>query len=366
MSNGRNSARSPYMEWAKLQSGAKYNLATSGIANFPLAGLDGKTDGLEINGPDAYGYVPLLERLARMNGVDPAWVVTAAGTSMANHLAMAACFEPGEEVLVEDPTYELLTSALQYLGAKIHSFQRQFENGYRIDPAEVRRAMTARTKLIVITNMHNPSGVLTDEATLRAIGDIAAENGASVLVDEVYLEGLFEKRPRPACHLGKHFVVTSSLTKAFGLSGLRCGWVLAEPELAERMWHINDLHGATGPFPAEVLSVLAIDQLEKPIERAKKILATNRPELDKFLDAQDRIEAARPEFGTIVFPRLKRGNVDEFDRFAREKYQTAIVPGRFFGQPQHFRIGIGGEEEMTKEGLSRLGRALEEFVIGNL
>src|ERR1700691_2011221 len=115
----RTHAGSEYMEFAKLRSAAEYNLATSGIMSHPLALLPPKLEDLEINGPTLYGYAPLLERLAARNGVSADCVTTAAGTSMANHLALAATLEPGDEALVEHPTYELLVSTLQYLGARV-------------------------------------------------------------------------------------------------------------------------------------------------------------------------------------------------------------------------------------------------------
>ncbi len=352
---------SPYMQFAKLRSGAKFNLAASGIMSYPLAELPVRLEDLEINGPDFYGYLPLLERLARLNGVPPECVVTAAGTSMANHLAMAATVEPADEVLVEHPTYELLVSVLQYLGASVRHFERRMENGFRIDPEEVERQITTRTKLIVITNLHNPSGALVDEGTLRAVGDIAKHHNALVLVDEVYLEATFDRRPPPALHLGEQFLVTSSLTKAYGLSGLRCGWVLAAPELAKRMWHINDLYGVNAAHPAELLSVIALDNLDRVAARAQRLLDTNRRTLDTFLESRSDLEYCRPEFGTIIFPKPSCGSVDELVRLLTEEYETSVVPGSYFDMPQHFRVGIGGDPETTRTGLERLGLALDEL-----
>jgi aspartate/methionine/tyrosine aminotransferase len=356
----RTHATSPYMEFAKRRSAAKYNLATSGIMSYPLAELPVTIDDLEINGPTLYGYAPLLERLAKLNGVTPDCVVTAAGTSMANHLSLAATLESGDEALVEFPTYELLPSTLEYLGVGIHYFERRMEDGFRVDPEAVEAKLTPRTRVIVLTNLHNPTGALIDEATLRAVGDIAKEHGAYVLVDEVYLEAMYESRPRPAIHLGDQFLVTSSLTKAFGLSGLRCGWVLANPELTRRMWHINDLFGVNAAHPAELISVIAVDHLDRVIRRAKALLNSNRPVLHDFLKSRDDLTYLWPEFGTIIFPRLAQGTVEALDKLLREKYETAVVPGSYFDMPQHFRIGIGGEPEMTRIALERLGAALDE------
>jgi aspartate/methionine/tyrosine aminotransferase len=357
----RSAAHSPYMEYAKLHSAAKFNLATSGILSYPLSKLPVKTEDLEINGPTVYGFAPLLSRIAKRYGVGEENVVTAIGTSLANHLAMAGCFEPGDEVLVEEPTYELLLSTAEFLGAKISRFPRRFENSFSIDPDEVRRAVTDKTRLIVITNLHNPSSVQAPDDVLRELGKIAQRVGARVLVDEVYLEALWEERPPTALQLGDEFVVTSSLTKAFGLSGIRCGWILGEPALAKRIWRINDLFGVNHVHPAELMSVIAFDHLDKVSARAKAMLDTNRKALVDALAGATEIAILPPEKGTTVFPQLLSGSVDEFDLFLREKYETSIVPGRFFEMPQHFRIGLGGNPEMTREALARLRQGLHDF-----
>ena len=357
----RTRSGSPYMRFAKLRANVKYDLAASGVMSYPLTELPVRIEELEINGTDAYGYAPLMERLAKLNGVPPECVVTAAGTSMANHLALAATVEPGDEILVEHPTYELLVSVLDYLGASVRYFERRAEDGFRIDLEEVERQLTSRTKLIVITNLHNPSGTLADVETIGALGDLAKGANALVLVDEVYLETLFDRRPRPALHLGEHFLVTSSLTKAYGLSGLRCGWVLAAPELAQRMWHINDLYGVNAAHPAERLSVIALDNLDRVAARAEQLLETNRRTLGAFLASRSDLEYNRPEFGTIIFPKLSRGRVNDLYRLLTEKYETSVVPGQYFDMAQHFRMGIGGDPEMTCEGLARLGLALDEL-----
>ena len=359
MSGQPRTMRSPYMEWAKLHSAARYKLAGSGIKSYPLADLPVRLDQLEIDGPDSYGYPPLQERLAKRNDVAVDCVVAATGTSMANHLAMAALIEPGDEILMEQPTYELLLSLAHYLGAKVLRFPRRLEDGFAIDPQAVRKNLTKRTRLIVITNLHNPSSASVDEKTLTSIGEMAEQLGARVLVDEVYREAIFDQPTRSAFHLGNHFVVTSSLTKAYGLSGLRCGWILAEPALAERIWRLNDLFAATPAHPAERLSVIAFDHLPQIQARAAKILQANRRALTSFLNSRNDLECILPTHGTTVFPRLRRGSVDDFCDLLRKKYETSVVPGRFFEMPDHFRIGIGGDTEITATGLERLAQALD-------
>jgi aspartate/methionine/tyrosine aminotransferase len=209
--------------------------------------------------------------------------------------------------------------------------------------------------------LHNPSGVLVEDSTLKEIGEIARRVGARVLVDEVYIETLFEESPRTAFHLGNEFVVTSSLTKTFGLSGLRCGWIFAEPELAKRMWLLNDLFASTPVHAGERLSMVALRQLPELAAQAKTLLDRNRKLLNEFLDTREDLETVRPEFGTVMFPRLRGGSAEQFCRLLREKYDTSVVPGVFFEMPQHFRLGIAVETQVLEAGLERIGRALDEL-----
>jgi len=248
------------------------------------------------------------------------------------------------------------------LGANIRRFSRKFEKGFRIEPDEIESHLGERTRLIVLTNLHNPSGVLTDDDSLRSVGRFARRIGAHVLVDEVYIETLFESQPRTAFHLGNEFVITNSLTKTFGLSGLRCGWIIAAPEVAKQMWLLNDLFAATPVHAGERLSVLAFQQIDRLAERAKAVLDRNRKMLNEFLDTREDLEVVRPAFGTVMFPRLVKRTSEDLCRLLLEKYETSIVPGIFFEMPNHFRIGIAGDTAQLEEGLVRLGTALDELV----
>jgi aspartate/methionine/tyrosine aminotransferase len=277
---------------------------------------------------------------------------------MANHLAMAAILEPGDEVLIEQPVYGLLLDAALYLEADVKRFIRSEESGFAVDPAAVRRAVTPRTRLIVLTNLHNPSSVWTRDAVLREVGDIARSVGALVLVDEVYLDAVYQDTPRTSVHLGPEFVVTSSLTKIYGVSGLRCGWILASPELAWKMRRLNDIFGATPVHPGELLSVAAFEHLPRLRDRARRLVEADRAHLNRFLDEHPQVSTPRTEWGTTSFLRLPGGNADGFLDRLRSEHETGAVPGRFFEMPDHIRIGMGVDTEMFAEGLRRLGLGL--------
>jgi aspartate/methionine/tyrosine aminotransferase len=354
---------SVYINWAKTaQSAARFNLANSGMRHFKLADLPVQLSDIELSGASFYGYEPLQDALARKSETTPDCIVAANGTSMANYLAMAVLINPGDEVLIEQPAYEPLLAVPNYLGARVRRFARSAAKQFRLDAAEVERALTANTKLIIITNLHNPSNSLADDDTLREIGELARRVGARVLVDEVYLDSAFDAAPRSSFRFGEHFVATSSLTKAYGLSGLRCGWIVASPELAEQMWRLNDLFGVMQPHPAERLSVVALAHLDQIAASSRALLAINRPLFNEFLASRAGDLAAPPsEHGTVSFPRLLAGDPERLCALLAEKYETSLVPGKFFEEPQHFRIGLALEPDIFREGLARLGAALDEL-----
>jgi aspartate/methionine/tyrosine aminotransferase len=349
---------SEYMHWAKTRPHARFDLAVSGMPNVPLAALGASSDDLEITNTDAYGYAPLRQGVASRYGVAPGNVVAAAGTSMANHLAMAAVVEAGDEVIVEQPIYEPIIATARYLGANLRFFERKFENAFAVDPDDVERLVTSRTRLVVLTNLHNPSGAMIDRETLARIGAIGERHGAKVLMDEVYLDATFGEPQPAAVRLGPAFISTSSLTKLYGLSGLRCGWVLAEEGLAERMWRLNDLYGVNAAHAAERLSVVALRHADRLLDGARAMIGTNRAAWQAFAATREELSTAATAYGTTVFPRVAGGDADGLCERLDARYETSVVPGRFFGAPEHIRIGLTVDPAVFREGLARLGEAL--------
>ena len=155
------------MTWAKHHAGAKYNLANSGILGCNVSDLTITMDDVAVNGPNHEGYAPLKVIIAARYNVAPENVVTSQGTSMANFLAMATILERGDEVLIEEPTYDPFLGAAEYLGANIKRFARKFENGFQLDLDELKALITSKTKLLVISNPHNPSGVNIDDVVMN-------------------------------------------------------------------------------------------------------------------------------------------------------------------------------------------------------
>lgn len=354
-------AWSPYVAWMKQPFEIPFNLMGSNLLHCQVEDLPRARERLELDAFHEEGFEPLKEAIAGRYGVDTVQVSLATGASGANFLVCGALLRPGDEVLVERPVYDPLLGIPRFLGASIRRFDRVFEDGFQVDPERVAAAVTPKTRLIMITNLHNPTGALTPIDRLAAVGEVAEKVGARVLVDEVYLESVPGGAQPPAARISPTFVSTSSLTKAYGLSGLRAGWTLASPDLAERIRRVRDLVDGVGVFPSELLALIAFENLAALRERARNILDPNFEVLDDFMRSRSDLEWVEPGGGSVGFPRIPGLNdVSSFVQVLRDRYGTGVVPGRFFEAPGHFRIAMGGRKEILEGGLERLGKALDQ------
>jgi aspartate/methionine/tyrosine aminotransferase len=355
------SARAHYMAWAKQRPAAACDLATSGLVPCSIDELPGWREALSLDGNNDNGFAPLLEAIGARYGMPSASIATATGTSGANFLVCAALLEPGDDVLVETPGYDPLVAAPVLVGANVRRFERRYLDRFAVDPAAVEAALTDRTRLIILTNPHNPSGIVADEASLDEVGAIAESVGARVLVDEVYLEAVHGRTLLPAARRSDVFVSTNSLTKAYGLASLRCGWVLASAPVAEAVRRARDVVDGTGAVPAERLAVMAFQHLPRLAARARAILGPNLRAVETFVNARPELDWVRPDGGNVAFPRLAwEEDATPFAASLYEEHGVAVVPGRFFEAPAHFRLGLGVRPETLVSGLDAIGKALDE------
>jgi aspartate/methionine/tyrosine aminotransferase len=287
-------------------------------------------------------------------------VATAVGCSGANFLALSALLEPGDEVVAESPYYDPIFAAARMAGATVRTFERRLSDNFDVDPDAVEAAMSPRTRVIALTNPHNPSGVLASPARLAALARLAERRGVRVLVDEVYLDTAHDPGARSAAHLSPLFVATNSLTKSYGLASLRCGWVLASEETAARVRRVRDAVDVWSPIPSDRLAALAFSHLPVLAERARRIVEANRVAVKRLLASRSDLASVPPK-ATIVFPRLE--SAPSADAFADRLFAstgTAVAPGRFFGASRHFRIAFGGDPAVVAEGLAAIARTLDE------
>lgn len=351
-----------YMEWAKLHALAKINLTRSGLTDISLSELGVDRQGLEINGEHAYGYPPLVEAISARYRVREECVLTVNGASQGIFFVGAALLGPGDEVLVEEPAYEPLLSVPRFFRAEVKRFKRRFEQGYAVNLDNLLPALSARTKLVVLTNLHNPSGVYLAERTLREVAAAASAKGALVLVDEIYLDFLGGTEPETSFPLADNLIVTSSLTKVYGLGGLRCGWVLAPEPLLERMKRLMDLVSVEGVYIGEQVSARAFLRLDSLRAQTRPLIEANFALVKDFIKTEKKLSWVEPAAGIVAFPRIEAAvDGSRLARILRDDFDTAIVPGNFFEEPDHFRLGFGVPKETLEQGLDNIRRALKPF-----
>jgi aspartate/methionine/tyrosine aminotransferase len=355
-------AWAPYMAWAKHHPHAPYDLTGSNLLPCTLEDLPGARETLALHDPNDEGYPPLLEAIARRYGMDVDQVATGAGAAGAYFLALGALVRPGDTVLVEWPGYDPQSGAARFLGAEVRTFARVWEDSFRLDPQRIADAITPGTRLIVLTNPHNPTGAYASPAELEEVAGVAASVGAKVLVDEVYLDSLVGVDTAPAARLGEPFVSVNSLTKSFGLSGLRIGWVLSDPVTVQRVRRTRDVVDGIGATPSERLGVLAFARMDDLLERARRILVPNGGRLWELVEGRPELEWVPPVGGAVAFPRLAGADDAEgFVEGARTSFGVGVVPGRFFGAPAHFRVAVSGRPDILEAGLEALERALDAW-----
>ncbi|MBI3449667.1 MAG: pyridoxal phosphate-dependent aminotransferase [Acidobacteria bacterium] len=355
-----------YMSWAKAKPRVSIDLARSGIEACPASLLRLKPKDFVTQLPAGYGWPPLLAALGSRYGVAADRVFTVAGgTSLANFLACATALDGarrGDEVIVERPTYEPLLRIPESLGCRIVRLPRRFEDAWAIDLDRFASLVSARTRLAIVTNLHNPSGMRIDPATLREMARILKRVGAHLLVDEVYLECLFDRRVESSVHAGPNVVTTNSLTKAYGLDGLRAGWILGPRDFIRRAGKIHDLLGVNGVAPGEVMHLAALRRLAPISRRAHAMLDPNLAAVRRFLVSERRLEAHVPPGGNVLFARLPKGlDAERFADRLRERYSTLVVPGSFFESPRFIRVSFGVTPARLARGLGNISGALDEF-----
>jgi aspartate/methionine/tyrosine aminotransferase len=222
--------------------------------------------------------------------------------------------------------------------------------------------VTPRTRLAIVTNLHNPSGARIGFDALTRMASIMARVKGVLLVDEVYLECVFRNRPQSCVHAGPNVITTNSLTKAYGLDGLRAGWILGPPPLVRRAGAINDFMTNNGVAPGERMALAAFRHRREIDRRAHTLLDPNLERLRAFFASESRLRALVPDGGNVAFPRLPPGITgDAFGTHLLRRYSTLVVPGRFFESPHHIRISYGTRPAIVARGLANISRALDDL-----
>ncbi len=349
----------------------EFNLAESGVQPITLEELLRLT---AIDPSDTllgYGHTdgsPLLrERIAAMYpGAEAANVVATVGSAEANFLAMWSLVEPGDRVVVVRPTYEQTTGLAAGLGAHVESVWLEEDRGWQPAAGAAAEAIQPGTRVVVVTNPNNPTAHPLGEAATAEIVEAAERVGAWILSDEVYAGGELSGEPTPSIW-GRtdRVLVSASLSKAYGLPGLRLGWLLAPPEFREDLWARKD-YTTIAPSPlSDRLGAAALEPGVRSglLERGRRILLENLAVLEEWAAGHaDILSLARPRAGAVAFFRydLSIGSTDLAEQLLAEQ-SVLIVPGDQFGIDHHFRIGYGYTSPPLAPGLERVSRMIDQL-----
>lgn len=335
---------------------AKYDLASSNLPPVPLRPQ--VLANLEHDEPHLEGSPALREHIGRLSGVPADHVLVTAGASEANFLVGLALVNQGDRVVVERPAYEPLWKTFQLLGAEVRFLPRPFEEGFRPDWEAVEALASDPPRLLVLTNLYNPGGTRLEADDLGRLAEVAERGHFHILMDEIFREAALGDPPPSAATISDRFTVTSSVTKVYGLGGLRLGWCATSSDVLPHLQQMKDFTSVAPALPSDALGVRLLAESESVRRRNQRLTRTNRKLVEEWIEGESSVEWVTPE-AHVSFPRYE-GDVDRLATVAFERHGVLIAPGRLFGGPKHFRLCFGADAESLEAGLAGLSRAMRE------
>ena len=312
----------------------------------------------------------VVEALSARYGVPQSRILPTTGATSALSLIYRTYLQPGDHVLVETPGFDLFGDIGRLVGAKVDHFHRDGET-FVPDEFEIAAKITPRTRLVVLSDLHNPSGMLLEADAIARIARMVAERGIYLVVDEVYGDYASRaQRPASAALLSPNIIAVNSLTKIYGLSTLRCGWIIAQEEALAPIRHLSDQFEFGVSKLAHAVAALVLDESERFTAYSQEVLRRARPIIERHLAAwraAGLVSGRLSEFGCIFFPKLLGiSDTVEFSDWLADRNGVIVAPGEFFGAAGHVRIGYAHAPEVLEYGLARFAEGLEEYGRRNL
>lgn len=357
----------------------EYNLSESGVQPLRVEelvpGEEGRAEllGQALKYPESNGSRLLRERIALFYpGATAENVLVTTGTSEANYTTLWGLLEKGDRAAIMIPTYMQAWGLARAYGGRADAYrlvEKRYGMGRRwaLDVASLDRAVTRKTRLILVTNPNNPTGAILTEEEMDEIVRAARKVGAWIVADEVYRGAEVtgdESSPTFWGRYGK-VICTAGLSKAFGLPGLRIGWIVGPPRTVASLWGYQDYTTLTPTMLSDRLARAAMEprRREEILARTRAILRRQLPAVEGWVRRhEDVLDLIPPLAGAIALVkyRLPIGSVALFDRLRLEK-SVLITPGAHFGIGKYIRVGYGYDPEKTLRGLSRVGELLSEL-----
>jgi aspartate/methionine/tyrosine aminotransferase len=351
----------------------EFNLADSACRCAPLGSLLHGGDvadllGLELYYPEVNGSVAVRDSIAALyTDADPAQVLVTVGAAEANLVVCQTLLAPGDEVVVMEPGYRQVWGLAHNLGCTVRPLRLREDWGWRPDLDALEQSVTDRTKLVYVVNPNNPTGVILTEEERRRIVDIVTRADAWLLADEVYRGSeRFAATETPSLWgLTDRVIVVNSLSKAYGLCGLRIGWVVAPEELIDAFWARHEYAVIAASAPSMVLAELALREPNRSglLARQRAFVRGGWDLLERWLGREaDLVSVACREATALAFVRYHFDwpSLAVADAIRREA-SVLVAPGAFMGAERHLRITHGFEPAYVAEALARVGAVLRDL-----
>ncbi|MBN1225263.1 MAG: aminotransferase class I/II-fold pyridoxal phosphate-dependent enzyme [Candidatus Aminicenantes bacterium] len=357
---------------SKWENVVDYNLSESGVHSLLLEELVDPKD-LDRIHKTKLGYIqtdgtPELKKSisSLYTNVSPDNILVTSGSAEANFVLMWKLIEPGDEVAFMLPNFMQMGGLTKMLGARMKPFYLREDLDWNPDPKELKKTVTKETKIIVVTNPNNPTGGQLSEESRQLLIDLAEWAGAWIISDEVYQGAEYDGEMTPSFWgTYKKAFVTCGLSKAYGLPGLRVGWIVTPEEHLNDIWPYKDYTSITISAVSNRLACIALSPEKRTqiLERTRNIIRRNYAVLEDWMKKQgDLFHCTPPKAGAIAFPKYKLDiNATELATRIRESKSVLIQPGDQFGMDHHIRFGLGEDEAYFKKGLSLVAEGLTEI-----
>ena len=348
---------------------AEIDIGSSCVQNFSLAELRGivritdqELNDVVFDDSPTCGNARLRQAVARQwgNG-DPQHVMATHGSSEVIFLAVNALLRPEDEVVALDPCYFSYRNLAESKGCRLKPWRLRFENKFEPDFEELKSLITPRTRMVMVNFPHNPTGASVSIEQQKELIAAAAEVGAYLVWDTALAALTYDEPPLPDAHvLYERAISIGTLSKAYGLAGLRVGWCQAAPGVIEQFVHLRDYTTLYLSPLVELIAARAIEQADDILSVRLPPARANLELLTRWVEAHDDlIEWVRPRGGVTAFPRFRYiSNIAAFCRRLTEERGVMLVPGHCFSHENHVRLGFGGPTAAFQEGLNRLSHLL--------
>ncbi|MFW9907584.1 MAG: aminotransferase class I/II-fold pyridoxal phosphate-dependent enzyme [Candidatus Thorarchaeota archaeon] len=356
--------RMPLEDWFdSYQFEVDYDIGESGVKYLSVKDLNIDLNEVELR----YGYHlghPKLRSLiaAQYQSLSGENVAVTTGASEANFCIIAHLVGPDDHMIIEHPTYPSLYEVPRSLGRNHSLLRLKWEDRFKPDLKELQKMVKPNTRLVTLTHPNNPTGSQIDEETLLQAIEIAESNDFYLMVDETYRDLTFGQPPPLAATLSKNAISLTSMSKVYGLPGIRIGWAVADLPIVEGIRAVREQMTICNSSLGEAISLEVLKKREKLIKPIRKRMFENYAILKDWMNNQDWLEWIEPEGGVVAAPRFKTGgSTRRLCELLVQKYRTFVVPGYGLEMDEHFRLGYGGEKEELIHGLKMLQKALKEY-----